>query len=1242
MSHVRHLLLPGFENARCPLSDEQETIAALLDRTEWQFKLPTICVLNGVPVMRGDWATTTVSTRDNVVFYSKPHGSGGSGGDKTRTIVGLVAMVALAVFAPYAAGTLLGLAVGTFAYTATVAAITLAGGFLVSTFLSAKAASNDDEQIAQVYSLSAAGNTASPFQSIPVQYGRLKCEPNYASLPWTEFVGNDAYLNVLLALGQGKYQLEQILIDDTVLWDRDTGFSGVFSNVTFQQADPNTPFTLFPANVVQSSEVNGQEVTDTPLGYFIVNNAGTTITDIAFDFVFPAGLRHTNDDGKHTVQGMNLYIFVQQVNDLGEPISGEIPIYNPQMIIMNTPQPQRITYRWGLTDLGLPHGRYQAKVFRSPTTSTDTDHVQDQLQWAGLRGFLAGSNTYPNCSVLGIRMMASAQLSQNSAKKIGVVQTRILPIWNGVDMVEAATQNAWWAFWDAATNQAYGLEWPTDKIDFQTIVDQANAADVRGDTFNYRFESAVTFQQAFDTILSSNRAKSTWLGDVLSATRDEWVPIPEMLISDQQIIRGTAQVDYILNSEDSSDCVQLRFLNEDTWQPAMLQYPPNSPPTFIAQNPAALDIPGITKPSQVFNELKFFWKQSQMRRIKIRLDTEHDGRLLRFGSAVKIQSYLPRKWGASGEVVSYNSTTKVVTINRKDLDTTEAGQHYIEFRSKVGGYFGPIKATFHITADQIQLDPTDLATVESDQGITIEDALDRMDGAEPPAFVWGLASNLARNCIVLSGKPSGDKVSLECVVDTEAVHDDTGDTQPPFPQPPPYADPRAPVISGLVATFKTGVAEPQLSATWWPAKGAIYYRAQVSYDGGTSWTTIIDSTTDPQFTQVVAWSDLKLRVAAVGYLQGPWQTIDVTAPDATLTIGAGDLEQGLQDYVMNQLKAVGETVNKVLQQIASVAAETDASQTKNAQTLRVVSSNAFAQVTNLAAVVATNTEAFATYQTTVNAHLGDLDSSVTTNATAIATVNGVVSAQFTLTLDVNGNVSGFQSTNDGATSTFRVLADNFTVAKPGISGGAPINVFSVGTVGGVASVGLSGNMWLDGVLTARMIQAGSITGDRIATDTLTATNIQAGAINTSELAVNSVSLDNIIAGAVSNTAQYGSSGFGPSPANTVVFTGTHLVRSGRMTIRYSDEWATPGISYGGARPQPQVFFYVDGSPVRSFTFTMVPFGPANFYELFQPFNLEFTVGGLSDGVHSVTVQIVPNGANVVVTGGQVYLTDFRR
>ena len=92
---------------------------------------------------------------------------------------------------------------------------------------------------------------------------------------------------------------------------------------------------------------------------------------------------------------------------------------------------------------------------------------------------------------------------------------------------------------------------------------------------------------------------------------------------------------------------------------------------------------------------------------------------------------------------------------------------------------------------------------------------------------------------MLNGAPSGDRFTLQLVVDDERVHaTDLGDP-PQLPTPNFPFNPKVPLIVGLNAQFAQGVAEPMLSASWFPATGAVYYIAEVSFDSGTSWQQVM-------------------------------------------------------------------------------------------------------------------------------------------------------------------------------------------------------------------------------------------------------------------------------------------------------------------------------------------------------------------------------------------------------------------
>jgi hypothetical protein len=1099
---IAHLVMPGYEAARFE-PKPWETIANFLSRAGWKFRLPTICIYNGQPLLRAAWGETLISPDDKVCFFSKPYGGGSSSGSsKTMQVVGLVAIIALSAFAGPAAGALasalpfaalwqsaMGLAI-------LKGAIVIGGTLALSYLLRPKVGGQSEEAQQQIYSLTGSGNTARILQNVPVGYGRLKTFPDYATSPWSEFIGSDAYLNVLLCVGAGKYDVEKAYVDDTELWDKTTGVNDSFTDVQVVVYDPGETVDLFPLNVTASEEVSGTELPgqgadeDRWVGGFIVNAAGTTADYIACDFVFPAGLNFVEKStGNRGILSVTVLAEYRPVDGAGVPTGSYTTLFN-KTYSNGTTNPWRITEKVAVTP-----GRYEVRVRRSINSFNTNFEYTQTLIWAGLRAFLQGPSSFEHETVVAIRIKASAQLSQNGSRKFGLLWTRILPVWNGSAFVDTATQNPLWAFWDAATNDVYGAARDTTKIDFQAVVDEATAATSRGDTFNFVFNQVVPIPEALDKILTVTRCKHRWAGDVITLFRDEW-RTPQMLLTDQQIIRGSINIDYNFLDEEAADSVILEYLDEDIWAPAEIQYPPNDM-SFTSVKPARIRLDGITNRDHGTREVAFAYRVHSLRRINVSLDTEHDGRILSLGSVIRLQSELPMSWGYSGRVVAVSSNE----LTLEPAPVWEVGQNYIILRTKTGGVFGPVKVSEGSSSNIGVIDLVDLALVEAQFSTTLAAVLDREDGAEDPSFSLGIAANSAKTCMILRGRPSGERVQLEMVVDTQAVHSTSLATVPSVPSTPALIKVKRPSVAGLYVNFRQNNAEPVIDCSWWPSPDTQYYIAQVSFDDGVNWTPIYQGD-DSRFAAVVLYTALKVRVAAVGDQQGPWTTsAEIQPPAISLTPDIVDhtsLNSPLRDYIDNYLNEVTANIQEIIDQIGLYSADQDATNyldmLEDRRLLRVVKDGAEASIEEVRQVAVGTDLAFASYQVTVNARLdtaesniatnataistldssfaayqvtvdarfdtneaniatnataiSTLDSSfasyqvsvdarfdtneanITTNASAIATLDGTVAALYTLTLDVNGYISGFESVNDGAVAEFTVITDIFKIVAP--------------------------------------------------------------------------------------------------------------------------------------------------------------------------------------------------------------------
>lgn len=187
-----------------------------------EFEVPTLCIKDGAPVLRADWATTRID--GILVFVTLPQGGGGGGGGKNplRTVLMIAVMVVATVY-----GGPLGASLGFSGNLATAVGSTIimtAGSALVSAMVPlptpnmpsfATGGGSSMAQPSPTYSLQGQGNYARLAQPIPVIYGRHLVYPDLASTPYGEYRNNEQYLHQLHCIGLGEYEIEQIRIEDT-------------------------------------------------------------------------------------------------------------------------------------------------------------------------------------------------------------------------------------------------------------------------------------------------------------------------------------------------------------------------------------------------------------------------------------------------------------------------------------------------------------------------------------------------------------------------------------------------------------------------------------------------------------------------------------------------------------------------------------------------------------------------------------------------------------------------------------------------------------------------------------------------------------------------------------------------------------------------------------------------------------------------------------------------------------------
>ena len=726
-------------------------------RQDW-FDRPTICLRNGSPVPRGRWDETEIGENDLIVFVPLPQGGGGGGKNPLRTILLLAVMVA----APYLGGLIAG-AIGvtsTIGISLITAGVALVGTTLVNVLLpppkpAAPSFGKGVPSPSPTYSLQAQGNQARLTQPIPVVYGRHRVYPDLAATPWAEYDGNEQYLHQLHCIGQGEYEVEQIRIEDTPI--------ASFEEIETELVPPGSAVTLFETDVVTAPEIAGQELIgvndreageDGWVGPFTANPAGTRATGIGIDVVMPRGLYYAADDGSLEARTVEWEVEARAVDDEGEATGGWIAVASESVTAAEN-TPQRKSYRYPIAA-----GRYEVRVRRTNDKSGDAraGHV---IHWGGLKAYLDDPPAFGDVTLLAVRMRATDNLSQRSARMINCIVTRKLPVWDPEAgwSEPRATRSLAAAFADAARAK-YGTGLADARIDLAALHTLDAVWQSRGDRFDAVFDQSLTVWEALTRIARCGRALPFLQGGILRIARDAPRTLPVALFGPRNIVRGSFRVQYIMPGEDTADAVTVTYSSERTWTPDEIVAALPDSAIEAADKPATVDLFGCTNGTQAMREGLYMAAANRYRRRIITFRTELEGLIPTYGDLIAITHDLPR-WGQGGEVTAVDGRTLTLSepLEWETADETGPPVHYLALRRRDGSLSGPWSVTPGGDARTVVLD--DDLDLEPYTGAEEE----RTHFAFGAGEAWGLRAR------VLAVRPRGEQVEITAVGEDARVHE---------------------------------------------------------------------------------------------------------------------------------------------------------------------------------------------------------------------------------------------------------------------------------------------------------------------------------------------------------------------------------------------------------------------------------------------------------------------------------------
>lgn len=709
-----------------------------------EFSKPTLCLVDGEPVLRKDWDVVIFQKETVISFITLPQGGGG-GGKIFRAVLTIAVMVA----APYA-GAALGAAMGVTSAVGVsllTAGVALAGSVLVNALIPppmpSSAISNYNAiSPSPTYSIQAQGNQARLGEPIPVVYGRHVIYPDFGATPYSEFSGNEQYLYQLHVIGQGEYDVEQIRIEDTPITS--------FQEITYEIVLPGGTVTLLDTDVVTAAEIAGQELLSLAdggnwVGPFVANPTETMADMLALDVIMPKGLYYANDNGSLASRTITWEVQARLIDEEGNAL-GAWTTLATESHSANTNTAIRLTYKYP-----VPAGRYEVQVLRT-NAKDNSARAGNDINWNALKAHLVGEPDFGNVTLLVMKMRATDNLSQRSSRMLNCIVTRKLKIWHpdtGWSALQP-TRSIAWALADILKAN-YGAKLADARIDLGALFALDAIWTARGDTFNGVFDRKLTVWDALTQVARCGRTMPFLQGGLVRFARDEPRSIPVAMFSPRNIVKGSFKIDFVMPGDDTADSVKVEFFNQRTWKQDEITA---SLPDSAAEQPATVSLFGCTDKDHATREGMYMAAANRYRRRIVSFRTELEGMIPTYSDLIAISHDMPR-WGEAGDVIDY--AEPVLTLS-EPVTFGDSGTHYVVLRRKDGSLSGPWMVSAGGSDYQLQL----LEEIDFTPYTGTEE--------ERTHFSFGIGEHWGVLARVLAVRPRGEIIEISAVVENPLVH----------------------------------------------------------------------------------------------------------------------------------------------------------------------------------------------------------------------------------------------------------------------------------------------------------------------------------------------------------------------------------------------------------------------------------------------------------------------------------------
>lgn len=650
---------------------EGSTVADIVERSQPDPILRQVCHvwIGDVPVARANWQH--VKPKQNSVVTIKMVAAGGGGeGDKDplRTILTIAVVAAAAFVAGPAGAAFFG---SQFAAAAAGAAVTAGGMYLVDQIApirppSIDARSGREGRDSPTLTIETARNQPKPFGVIPVVLGKHAQVPPLGAQYYTEALGDDEYLRMIVVWGYGPLKVENLRIGETPIGN----FDGVRIETREGRAG-DAPITLYPDTVFQNDLGIRLRQTES----WTQRTTEPNTDEISVDVSFPSGLVRFNDQGGRQSRSVAAQIEYRAVGS-GTWLT---PSFTDTSVPSNWVSGSTITFTQRRTSAirhgfrwDVPRGQYEVRLRRTSADTNDSQ-IADVTNWSALRSIRDEDPVgfkHPLC-VTALSIKATDQLN-GAVDQLTADVSSYVTNWDGSEIISSNPALLYRHVLQGVANERR-LE--DARVDLAYLEEWATFCDSQGFEFNMVRDFKTSVWVTLADIAAAGRGSPSQRNGKWSVVFDAPQTIP--------VQHFTPRNSWGFSSEkmfpDNPDAFRIRFndRNQGWRQDERIVYSDG----FDAGNAEVfetLDAVGITDPSHAWKYGRFNLAQALLRPEKWTLNVDFENLVARRGSLVRVTHDVLLVGLASGRISSLitNVSDEVTGFVSDEKLPMEAGKSY--------------------------------------------------------------------------------------------------------------------------------------------------------------------------------------------------------------------------------------------------------------------------------------------------------------------------------------------------------------------------------------------------------------------------------------------------------------------------------------------------------------------------------------------------------------------------------------